>query len=48
MIPLTNLYDDYINRRKLTEQKERIWVYSFSPQKNGPEQLRLKFQVVVG
>ena len=30
MIPLTTLYDDYIDRPKLTEQKKPIWVYSSS------------------
>ena len=31
MIPLTTLYDDYIDRPNLTEQKKPIWVYSSSP-----------------
>ena len=30
MIPLTTIYDGYIDRPKLTEQKP-IWVYSFPP-----------------
>ena len=31
IIPLTTLYDDYIDRPKLTEQKKKpIWVYSAS------------------
>ena len=30
MIPLTILYDEYIGRPKLTEQKKRTWVYSSS------------------
>ena len=34
MIPLTTLYDEYIDRPTLTEQKT-IWVYSSSPQKWG-------------
>ena len=35
MIPLTFLYDEYIDRPKLTEQKKPIWVYSSSPHKWG-------------
>ena len=35
MIPLTILYDDYIDRQKLSEQKKPIWVYSSSPTKVG-------------
>ena len=35
MIPLTTLYDDYIYRPFLTEQKKPIWVYSSSPTKVG-------------
>ena len=31
MIPLTILYDEYIDRQKLTEQKKPIWVYSSFP-----------------
>ena len=31
MIPLTFLYDEYIDRPKLSEQKKPIWVYSSSP-----------------
>ena len=34
MIPLTFLYDEYIDRPKLSEQKKPIWVYS-SPHKWG-------------
>ena len=30
MIPLTILYDEYIDRPKLTEQKKPCWVYSSS------------------
>ena len=30
MIPLTILYDEYIGRPKLTEQKKTSWVYSSS------------------
>ena len=30
MIPLTILYDEYIGRPKLTEQKKPSWVYSSS------------------
>ena len=35
MIPVSTLYDEYIDRRKLTEQKKPIWVYSSSPLKSG-------------
>ena len=36
MIPLTILYDEYIDRPKLTEQKKPSWVYSSSlPNKVG-------------
>ena len=31
MMPLTILYDEYIDRLKLTEQKKPIWVYGSSP-----------------
>ena len=31
MIPLTFLYDEYIDRPKLSEQKKPIWVYISSP-----------------
>ena len=31
MTPLTFLYNEYIARPKLTEQKKPIWVYSSSP-----------------
>ena len=31
MITLTTLYDEYIGRSKLTEEKEPIYKYSFSP-----------------
>ena len=30
MIPLTIVYDEYIGRPKLTEQKKNSWVYSSS------------------
>ena len=33
MIPLTFLYDEYIDWPQLTEQKKPIWVYSSSPHK---------------
>ena len=35
MIPLTFLYDEYIDRPQLSEQKKTIWVYSSSPHKWG-------------
>ena len=37
MIPVSSLYDEYIDRRKLTEQnkKKPIWVYSSFPLKRG-------------
>ena len=38
MIPLTFLYDEYINRPKLTEQEKPILVYSSSPPQVGSEQ----------
>ena len=31
MVPVSTLYDEYIDRPKLTEQKKTIWVYSSSP-----------------
>ena len=34
MIPVSTLYDEYIDWPKLTEQKKPIWVYS-SPLKRG-------------
>ena len=35
MIPVSTLYDEYIERRKFTEQKKKkpSWVYSSSPLK---------------
>ena len=35
MISVSTLYDDYIDRPKLSEQKKPIWVYSSSPLKRG-------------
>ena len=35
MIPVSTLYDEYIDLPKLTEQKKPIWVYSSSPLKRG-------------
>ena len=35
MIQPTTLYDDYIDRPKLSEQKKPIWVYSSSLTKVG-------------
>ena len=35
MIPVSTLYDEYIDRRKLTEQKKTIWVYSSPPSQGG-------------
>ena len=36
MVPVSTLYDEYIYRPKLTEQKKKpIWVYSSSPLKRG-------------
>ena len=40
VISLTFLYDEYIDRPKLSEQKKPIWVYSPSPPQVGWEQLR--------
>ena len=40
MIPQTCLYDEYIDRPKLTEQKKPIWVYSSSPHKYGRNNYR--------
>ena len=37
MIPLTFLYDEYIDRPNLTEQKKPIWVYSSFPHLWGKE-----------
>ena len=41
MIPLTTFYGEYIDRSKLTEEKEPIYKYSFSPTQE-IEQLRRK------
>ena len=38
MIPVSTLYNEYIDRPKLTEQKNPIWVYSSSPPQEGSEQ----------
>ena len=38
MIPLTFLYDEYIDRPKLTEQKKPILVYGSYPSQVGSEQ----------
>ena len=35
MIPVSTLYDEYIDRQELSEQKKPIWVYSSSPLKMG-------------
>ena len=35
MIQLTTLYNEYIDRRKKTEQKKNSWVCSSSPTKVG-------------
>ena len=35
MIPVLTLYDEYIDRPKLTEQKKTVWVYSSFPLKKG-------------
>ena len=35
MIPVSTLYDEYIDRPKMTEQKKPIWVYSSSPPQEG-------------
>ena len=35
MVPLTYLYDEYVDRPKLSEQKKPICVYSSSPNKSG-------------
>ena len=35
MIPLSFLYDEYIDRPKLSEQKKPIWIYSSSSIKVG-------------
>ena len=35
MISVSTLYDEYIDRRKFTEQKKPIWVYSSSPPQEG-------------
>ena len=35
MITVSTLYDEYIDRPKLSEQKKTIWVYSSSPLKRG-------------
>ena len=40
MIPVSTVYDEYIDRQKLTEQKKPIWVYSSSPPQEGSEQQR--------
>ena len=38
MMPLTFLFDEYIDRPKLTEQKKPIWEYSSFPPQVGLEQ----------
>ena len=38
-IPLTTLYDYYIHRPKLSEQKKPIWFYSSSPLKRGQKKI---------
>ena len=38
MVPLTFLYDEYIDRPKMSEQKNPIWVYSSYPPQVGSEQ----------
>ena len=45
MIPLTFLYDEYIDRLKLPEQKKPIWVYS-SEQKVVSEHKLLTFSSI--
>ena len=35
MIPVSTLYDEYIDRPKLSEQKKPIWVCSYFPLKKG-------------
>ena len=35
MVPVSTLYDEYIDRPKLAEQKKPILVYSSSPLKRG-------------
>ena len=35
MIPVSTLYDYYIDRPKLSEQEKLIWVYSSSHLKRG-------------
>ena len=43
------MYDEYIDRRKLSEQKKNSWVYSSSPAKVGRsnKQLSLLFWKLV-
>ena len=38
MILVSTLYDEYVDRPKLTDQKKPIWVYSSSPPQEGLEQ----------
>ena len=46
MIPLTILYDEYIDRPSLTEQKKPSWVYSSSlPTKVGVGTITCETQV---
>ena len=46
IIPVISFYDEYIDRRKVTEQKKSIWVYSTSPSKEGRNNnLKVEFQL---
>ena len=44
MIPLTTLYDEYIDPSKLSEQKP-LWVYSSSPLKRGRNKNRIRVKI---
>ena len=46
MIPLTFLYNEYIDRLKLSEQK-LIWVYSFFPHKWSRNKNELKPEIII-
>ena len=35
MVVLTTLYDEYIDRLKLTEQKTQLWIQFLPPQQSG-------------
>ena len=45
MIPVSTLYDEYIERRKFTEQKKNPFEYIVPPPSRGSEQLALEGKI---